>query len=1005
MKKNYTSKRYVLVCAMLMLSIITYAQTGSLSGKISDEKNESLPGASVAIKELTKGTTTDAEGNFRIAGIPNGDYTVVISFIGYQPLQKKVTITGDTQSNFQLLPSSNALNEVVVIGYGTQRKRDLTGSVTSVTAEDFNKGTVASPEQLITGKVAGVSITTNGGAPGAGSTIRIRGGASLNASNDPLIVIDGVPISNSAIAGSPNALSLINPNDIASMNILKDASATAIYGSRASNGVILITTKKGTSGKPVLSFNSQNSIATLPNQVDVLSADQFRTFVNESSTATPQLKALLGTANTNWQDEIYQTATTTDNNLSFSGTTKKVPYRFSLGYLDQEGVLKTGSLNRTSGAINLTPRLLNNRLKVDLSLKGSLSNSRFAEEGAIGSAVTFDPTKPVYDEANTKFGGYYQWMDGARPKQLAPRNPLALLEQRENNGKARRSIGNIQLDYSLPFLPELHANLNLGYDISKGSGTIFVPENAASGFERATDRIDNTIKYSGENNTYEERQDNKLVEFYLNYVKDIKAISGRLDVVAGYAYQDFKTKKFNFPDIAANGAIITTPNFGFDIPQNRLLSYYGRLNYAFKNKYLFTATVRTDGSSRFNPEKRFATFPSVALAWKIKEESFLATSTVVSDLKLRLGYGLTGQQEGIDNYSYVSYYNLSDSKALYQLGDTFYNMYRPGGYYGPRRWEQTATSNIGLDFGLSANRITGSLDYYFKKTEYLLNEINQPAGTNFSNRIVANVGNMENQGLEFAINTEAIKSKSLNWDIGFNITYNQNKITRLTTAPDPTFVGNAVGGITGGTGQNVQIHSVGAPRSSFNVYQQVYDQAGKPIDGVFVDRNNDGAFNDRDLYRYKSPDPKVFLGLNSTVSYKKWDAGFSARANFGNYAYNNVFSNTGTIRNILNPIGVLNNGSTNVLESGVSGSVNGERSILSDYYVQNASFLRMDNINLGYAVGKLARNTADLRISANVQNAFVITNYKGLDPEIGNGIDNNFYPRPRMFVLGLNLIF
>ncbi len=1003
MKKDYTSRRYVLVCAMLMLSIITYAQTGSLSGKVSDEKNETLPGASIAIKELTKGTTTDAEGNFRIAGILNGDYTVVISFIGYQPFQKKVTITGDTQSNFQLLPSSNALSEVVVIGYGTQRKRDLTGAVTSVTAEDFNKGTVASPEQLITGKVAGVSITTNGGAPGAGSTIRIRGAASLTASNDPLIVIDGVPISNNGISGSPNALSLINPNDIASMSILKDASAAAIYGSRASNGVILITTKKGTSGKPSLSFSSQNSISRLTKQADVLSADQFRTFVNERGNA--ELKALLGSANTNWQDEIYQTATNTDNNLSFSGTTKKVPYRFSLGYLDQQGVLKTGSLNRTSGAINLTPRLLNNKLKVDLSLKGSLSNSRFANEGAIGSAVTFDPTKPVFDVGNNKFGGYYEWMDGANLKQLAPRNPLALLEQREDNGKAKRSIGNVQLDYSLPFLPELHANLNLGYDISKGTGRTFVPENAASRFERFTDPNDNTLKFSGDNNTYEQRQDNKLVEFYLNYVKDIKAISGRIDVVAGYAYQDFKTKNFNFPDYTANGTLVSTPNFAFNIPQNRLLSYYGRLNYAFKNKYLLTATIRTDGSSRFNPEKRFGTFPSVALAWKIKEETFLATSNVVSDLKLRLGYGLTGQQDIGSNYAYASYYNLSNSTAQYQLGDTFYNMYRPDGFNANRRWEQTLTSNIGLDFGLLSNRITGTLDYYFKKTDRLLNNINQPAGTNFSNREIFNVGNMENQGLEFTISTEAIKSKSLNWDIGFNITYNQNKITRLTLTPDPTSVGNLEGGISGGTGQTVQVNSVGSPRNSFYVYQQVYDQAGKPIDGVFVDRNTDGVFNEKDLYRYKSPDPKVFLGLNSTVSYKKWDAGFSARANFGNYAYNNVFSNTGITRNILNPIGVLNNGSTNVLESGISGSVNGDRSIISDYYVQNASFLRMDNINLGYAVGKLVKNTADLRISANVQNAFVITNYKGLDPEISNGIDNNFYPRPRMFVLGLNLIF
>jgi iron complex outermembrane receptor protein len=596
-------------------------------------------------------------------------------------------------------------------------------------------------------------------------------------------------------------------------------------------------------------------------------------------------------------------------------------------------------------------------------------------------------------------------MDGAKPKQLATRNPLALLELNENNGKSRRSIGNIQLDYSLPFLPELHANLNVGYDISKGTGTKFVPEFAASKFERFTDPKNNTLKYSGENNVYEQRQENKLLEFYLNYVKDIKAISGRIDLVAGYAYQDFETKNFNFPDYTANGTLASTPNFAFDIPQNRLLSYYGRLNYSFKNKYLLTVTVRTDGSSRFNPEKRFSTFPSVALAWKVKEESFLATSNVVSDLKLRLGYGLTGQQEGIGNYDYISYYNLSENTARYQLGDTFYNMYRPGGYYNPRKWEQTATSNIGLDFGVLDNRITGNLDYYYKNTKDLLNMINQPAGTNFSNQIVANVGNMVNQGVEFAISAAAIKSKSLNWDLGFNITHNKNRITNLTLSPDPSFIGNREGGITGGTGQTVQINSVGSQRNSFYVYQQVYNEAGKPIDGVFVDRNNDGTFNEQDLYRYKSPDPKVFLGFNSSVNYKKWDAGFSARANFGNYAYNNVYSNTGITRNILNPIGVLNNGSTNVLESGISGSVNGDRSIISDYYVQNASFLRMDNINIGYAVGRLARNTADLRISANVQNAFVITKYKGLDPEIGNGIDNNSYPRPRMFVLGLNLIF
>lgn len=996
MKQFYLAKSFLLAFFVL-ISLSVFAQTGSISGKVLDETNQPLPGASVSVKGTDRQTSTDANGNFKLTGISSGNVSVVVKYIGYQEMEKSVNATGDVTVSFQLVPASTSLSEVVVIGYGSQRKKDLTGAVTSITAKDFNKGSIVSPEQLIMGKVAGVSITNNGGAPGAGSTIRIRGGASLSASNDPLYVIDGVPISNSGIAGAANPLSLINPNDIASINILKDASATAIYGSRASNGVILVITKKGTSGKPVLAFNSQFSAGQLVKPVDVLSADQFRTFVNEKANAG--LKALLGTSSTDWQKEIYQTATTTDNNLSLTGSAKKVPYRVSVGYLNQNGILKTGNLERTSGALNLSPRLFKDRLKVDLNLKGALNNSRFANEGAIGSAVSFDPTQPVRINSN-RFGGYYEWMDRANLKQLAPRNPLGLLEQRQDNGKAQRSIGNLQLDYSLPFLPELHANLNVGYDISKGTGTIFVPDSAASAYRRTPDAL-----HGGINNEYKQTQNNKLVEFYLNYVKDIKSIDSRLDVIAGYAYQDFTTKNFNFSDFAADNTVVTTQNFPFDQPQNRLLSYYGRVNYSLMNKYLITATVRTDGSSRFNPDTRFSTFPSVAFAWKLKEESFLKNVKAISDLKLRLGYGITGQQEGINNYDYISYYNLSNNTAQYQLGDTFYNMYRPGGYYYNRKWEQTATTNIGLDFGFADNRVTGSLDYYFKKTEDLLNAINQPAGTNFSNTIVANVGNMENQGVEFSINTQAVKSQNVNLDFGFNITYNKNTITNLTISPDPNYIGNAGGGISGGTGQTVQINSVGFQRNAFYVYQQVYDQAGKPIDGVFVDRNKDGIFNEKDLYHYKSPDPKVFLGFNSNLTYRKWNAGFSARANLGNYMYNNVYSSTGTTRNILNPIGVLNNGSINVLESGISGNVQPDRSIISDYYVQNASFLRMDNINLGYNFGNVIKNTASLRLSASVQNAFVITEYKGLDPEIGSGIDNNFYPRPRTFVLGLNVNF
>jgi iron complex outermembrane receptor protein len=1006
MERQYF-KKLSLFLFFAMLANAVIAQTGSISGRVTDEANEPIFGASVVLQGTSLATSTDVDGNYILSSIPMGTQTVIIRYVGYLNQEKQVNVSEHTVLNFQLAIDDQLLSEVVVVGYGTQKKSDLTGAIASVSADDFQQGAITTPEQLISGKIAGVAITSNSGAPGAGSTIRIRGGASLNASNDPLIVIDGVPVSNSSISGAANPLNLINPNDIENFTVLKDASATAIYGSRASNGVILITTKKGVSGKPKINFSTQYSIATPYKRADVLSADQFRDFVNANGSAT--FRNLLGEANTDWQDQIYHNAGSTDNNISIAGSLKNLPYRVSVGYLNQDGILKTGNLDRTTASINLSPTLLNNHLKVNLNVKGTYSKNRFANEDAIGAAVSFDPTQPVYS-GNDNYGGYYEWLDpdptsATGIKQLAPRNPLSLLNQRKDRSTVQRSIGNIQLDYSLPFLPELHANLNLGYDISKGEGTIIIPESAAASYRRFQD--DNQNFYSGVNNQYLQTQQNQLLEFYLNYAQDIPSVNSRLDVVAGYAYQAFSTTNHNYADYSFDGKLRpgSEPLYPFDKPENRLISFYGRVNYSINSRYLFTGTVRTDGSSRFSPENRWSTFPSAAFAWRVIDEPFMENSKALSDLKLRLGYGVTGQQEGIGNYDYISYYNLSSGTAQYQFGDNFYNMYRPGGYYFNRKWEQTATSNIGIDYGFLGNRITGSLDLYYKKTTDLLNEIGQSAGTNFSNKIIANVGSMENKGVEFGIHAQAIKKEDFNWDIGFNVTYNKNEITKLTIEDNPTSPGNRYGGISGGTGQTVQIFSVNYPRGSFYAYQQVYGEDGIPLDGVFVDRNEDGLINENDLYHYQNSDPKLYFGLSSNLNYKKWTAGFALRASYDNYIYNNVFSNTGITRNILNPLVYLNNGSTNLLESHISGNINGDRVLLSDYYVQNGSFLRMDNINIGYTLGKLFSNAGDLNIGFTVQNAFTVTKYKGVDPEIGNGIDNNFYPRPRTYVLGLNLAF
>ena len=988
-------KKTLVALLLAVICLPAFAQDRTVTGKVTDAKDGSpLVAASVVVKGTNKGVSTSSDGTFslKVTGTEN---TVVVSFLNYAA--KEVSIAGQTNINVALTQNSDQLSDVVVIGYGSVRKKDLTGSVANISSKDFVKGQLTSPEQLIAGKVAGVQITSNGGAPGAGSTIRIRGGASLNASNDPLIVIDNVPLSNNGIAGVANPLALINPNDIESFTILKDASAAAIYGSRASNGVIIITTKKGAQGKTKYNFSSQTSVGQVANYVDVLSADEFTAYVNTNGTAAQ--KKLLGTDKTDWQKQIYQSAVTFENNFSASGATKLMPYRFSVASLSQEGVLKTGKLDRTTVGLNLSPRLFKNALKIDLNAKTSFSKSRFANEGAIGTAVNFDPTKPVYSSNAAAFGGFYEWLDAGSTTGLAglaPKNPVGLLMQRQDLSNVNRTIANADIDYTLPFFKDLRLHTNVGIDISNGSGTIFIPGTAASSFKRFNGK-------GGVNNEYKQENSNLLAESYLNYSKYVANIESKFDVVAGYAYQEFKSKNFNFNDLTEDGTVVNAPNFPFDIPENRLVSFYGRFNYALKGKYSLTASIRQDGSSRFNADNRFATFPSFAAAWNLAEEPMFKQSKVISALKLRFGYGETGQQDGIGNYDYLSYYGLSGQQGKYQFGNTFYNMYAPGGYYGGRKWEQTATTNLALDFGLFNNKLTGSLDVYKKVTSDLLNLVGQPAGANFSNQVIANVGDMENKGVELSLNLQAVNKADFNWELGFNITYNENKITNLTISPDPNYPGNKYGGISGGVGNTILINSVGYNRGSFYVFQQVYDAAGKPIEGLFVDRNKDGVINDKDQYQYQSVDPKIFLGFTSNMTYKKWNAGFVVRANVGNYMYNNVYSTLGTFRAISSLATHNGNASRNLLETGFT--QNGVNQLMSDYYIQNASFLRVDNINIGYNAGKVFKDKANLRFTANIQNAFILTKYKGLDPEIGSGIDNNFYPRPRVFALGLNLEF
>jgi len=873
-----------------------------------------------------------------------------------------------------------AIEEVVLIGYGKQKKTDLTGSVTAISAKDFNEGSINSPEQLIQGKTSGIQITTNGGAPGSGSTIRIRGGASLNALNDPLIVIDGVPVDTNGISGAANPLALVNPNDIESFSILKDASASAIYGSRASNGVVIITTKRGSSGKFKAAYTTTTSIYEKMGNIDMLSAEDFRKVVREKATAPYQ--SLLGNSDTNWQNQIYQTAVGVDNTVALSGGIKGLPYRLSLGYLNQEGIIRTNTIERTTGSLNLNPKFFDKHLDVSFNLKGTYVENRFKDDGAIGSAVVFDPTQSVYDPAFSQYGGYWEWLQtNGDPNTNGTKNPVSMLNQKRDLSYVKRLLGNVQFDYKFHFLPDLRANLNLGYDYSDSNGnTTVLPSAAIAYYNKGTYR------------SYSQEKKNKLLDFYLNYLKTFESIKSTVDLTAGYSYQDWQRSEPFAPTYRGDGTL--DPSTGNDFfTQNTIISYFGRLNYTFNNKYLLTASLRRDASSRFSEENRVGYFPSVALAWRIDQENFLKDSKTISTLKLRAGWGETGQQEISNNdYPYLARYILSNSGAQYQLGDNFYNTLRAQGYDKNIKWETTSTKNLGLDFGFLNDKISGTLDVYEKESKDLISFVPVPALSNLTNYLLTNVGNMRNRGIEANVNVKAVEREFFKWEFNVNATHFRSEVTNLNSNQ---LLINSIGGATGTT---IQVHTEGYQPNSFYVYQQVYDNNGKPIEGVYVDRNGDGLVNTDDLYRYKSPAPDVLLGFSSKFNYKNWDLGFTMRASFGNYVYNNVASQYGTEQAVgLN--NYLQNIHTSYFDTGFK-----RTQLLSDYYVENASFVRMDNINLGYNFPKFIKESK-LRIFGSVQNAFIITKYSGLDPEVFNGIDNNLYQRPRVYSLGFNFQF
>lgn len=974
-----------LLFLLLALPFSVLAQN-TLDGVVVDSKSKQpLPGVNVIVQGAQSGASTDLDGKFKLPKVKNGD-KVVFSFIGYK--SETVTYNGQKSLSVSLSEEISTLQEVVVqVGYGNVKKKDATGSVTTLGTKEFNQGSNVTAENLLSGRVAGVTVNTSG-APGSGSEIRIRGGSSLTAGNDPLIVIDGLPIINIGATGSTSVLAALNPNDIESFSILKDASATAIYGSRASNGVIMITTKKG--GKKLsVDYNFQYGSGKNVNQVKVFDANEFRSIIQQNRS---EVLSSLGNSNTDWQKEIYRRTDYVDNNLSLKGNLFGfIPSRLSIGNTYQEGLRLTNSFDRNTISTTLNPSFLKDHLKFRLNATFANENNRFAD-GVEGSAIRFDPTQPVY-QAGSPFAGFFQYYgSNGNITPLAPTNPVAQLLQTYDTGRSNRVFGNLETDYKLHFFPALRAVVNVAFDQSNGTRTRLVDAGAPTGNQYSTAGV---ITYVGTDNTSTSLLRNKLIDSYLAYNKKFGKLN--VDATLGRSYQIFNEENTYYGDLRHDPAVATNPAQWKPQIDNVLIGYFARTNLTYNDKYLFTASIRRDGSSRLAPQNRWANYPALAFAWKLKDD-FFKDSKTLSDLKLRLGYGITGSQSLSSNFNniFIQQYSTGIVQSQYGFGSSFTPISLSGAYNDNLKWEKQTTYNVGFDYGIFNNRITGALDVYYKKTTDLFNFAPVPDGGNFSNFLLQNVGSFTNKGVEFSINAQVIKSKDFSWNVNFNATKFERRVEYLANHAD------IPAGSAPGTGGFSQVISEGYTPFSFYVYKQLYDTAGRPIEGAFADLNGDGVINEKDKYRYKNPDPDVVLGFASNMNYKNLDLSFNLRASIGNRVYNQVNAGNAQYSN-LKTGSVAVNIPTSVLSTGFTSL--SDQIAVSDLYIENASFLRMDNITLGYSFPKWLEGKASLRLHAGVQNVFVLTKYSGLDPEVTNGIDNTIYPRQRQFLVGANVKF
>ena len=1003
----------------LFLSVSAFAQS-TITGQVKDATGEPVIGASVLINGTSNGTVTDLDGNFSISVQPGA--TLTISYIGFQ--KQQVAAANGMVITLQE-DQAQQMNEVVVIGYGAVKKSDLTGSVTALKPDSKNKGLVVNAQDMLAGKVAGVSVTSDGGTPGGGANIRIRGGSSLNASNNPLIVIDGVAMDQTGIKGVSNPLSLVNPQDIESFNVLKDASATAIYGSRGSNGVIIITTKKGRRGLQV-SYNGSFTVSRNSKNLDVLSADEYRSLIakkfgtdlytlDSNGNKVPTAYSRLGSANTNWQNEIFRTALSHDHNVAVSGQVGDwLPYRVSAGYTNQQGIIKTSNFERFTGALTLSPSFLNDHLKVTLNAKGMWTKNRYADGEAIKAARQFDPTQPVYASGYDNFGGYYQWLDDGTalndsswPKtyySLATKNPVSILNLKNDRAISRDFLGSADVDYKVHGFEDLRFHVTAGVDVAKGRQVTDV------------DPASPQAIYYGSYGWESQLKRNMQLSAYAQYYHDFNdKAKNHFDIMAGYEWAHFWHNTKNaywsyYPSTNRDATLAGKQrNYApyYYATENYLVSFFGRANWSLMDgRYMVTATVRNDGSSRF--KEHWATFPSFAFAWRVNEENLFKQIDWLSDLKLRLSWGMTGQQEGIGDYNYFAIYEMNTgNESTYPISGNG-SLARPKAYDPNLKWETTTSYNVGLDWGILKQRLTGNIDWYYRKTTDLLNSATVPAGANFRNQVMSNIGSMYNMGVETSLHWLAVNAKDFNWTMDYNFTYNYNKITNLNGGNDPDYF-VPTGGISAGTGGNIQAQHVGNAVNSFHVFQQAYDKNGKPLEGVVVDRNGDGKITDADKYYYKAPAAPVTMGFASRFEYRNWDLGFALRASLGNYVYNDAFASTSNMSNseiYVKSKFLVNRPTDVVADNWLSTETT---SIQTDYWVQNASFLKMDNVTLGYSFANLLKqgswNGITGRIYGTVNNVFCLTKYKGLDPEVFNGIDNNLYPRPISFILGLNLNF